>query len=974
MSDDDLAEAFGRALAAGDDALLRACLARRGDAPRDLAARIADAFVSRAASSPAMLARAASALQAHHPTGLSDPRVTATLHLGLEADALSPRDAWLALQPILASEARAWALFGHAPHAPLLDRLRAANVCRGVALATTLIGGLDPVLGEDGVPRFLEVLAALARDPDPAVGARAAWAAGAASRDERATEALAGVASRAGAGLSARRALVADVARWQLGELDDDALVAALGTGIGRSDPFARAAAIAAMRLGARVAPDTTLALVASFADDKAPAVRAAVATYALGVDDDDARAELLRRAGVAADADPALAAAVHPATRPLAAALRRVRAAALGGRDALGPAVDAALDALGGASSALDARAREALVDLALHDTPLLFDADAASGGGASPLLARVAREAFERRASPDAPLHADGARALRRALDALPAGELDGLPAITARLFVPLASGDDGRLARPVASAWAAAVERLARGERTLPSDVVGALLSVGSSRALGHAAAALGGPAAAAARALADLSALLEVSLPRGNKPLRADALAAAARTLAERASALGPGDGPLARGASALADALDAIAEPGASPESRAFEGLRDAILALRDARDVGAARLGAAPAPSPRATTDSEIAHALRSALAPHGLASADPARASLGADKAKKRVAAALPPALAGVVDAALAAERPPAKAAPSGPVYPGKRFGDYVVERVLGSGAMGHCVVVKRRLEAKDPNARRWVLKVPQRPDLADAFRDEALALIDLSRQRHPAIVRFVSFVDYGTRLPFLVMEHVEGVSLEQRLAAGALAPDLACRLGAELASGLALAHDRGLCHHDVKTANVVVARRGATESAVLVDWGLAGAGVPDAGTPEYMAPERFEPAAGPRRLEPILGAADVFALGCILAEMGAGAPLVTPTFTAEDSAEDPVLASTFAHVAEPYRRWFGCSAVVRNASFLRRRAERALSGLPASARDVAFACLAGAPADRPKAGEVARALAGAG
>ncbi len=83
---------------------------------------------------------------------------------------------------------------------------------------------------------------------------------------------------------------------------------------------------------------------------------------------------ELLGRAGASPESDPTLAAAVHPAATAAHDALRRLRSAALGPRDALGPATLAAVAALEGALAALDGPTREALVDLALHDAPLLF------------------------------------------------------------------------------------------------------------------------------------------------------------------------------------------------------------------------------------------------------------------------------------------------------------------------------------------------------------------------------------------------------------------------------------------------------------------------------------------------------------------------------------------------------------------------------------------------------------------------
>ncbi len=156
----------------------------------------------------------------------------------------------------------------------------------------------------------------------------------------------------------------------------------------------------------------------------------------------------------------------------------------------------------------------------------------------------------------------------------------------------------------------------------------------------------------------------------------------------------------------------------------------------------------------------------------------------------------------------------------------------------------------------------------------------------------------QHPGIVPVVHADITPEGELFLVMELVRGESLAELLAReGALAPERALRIAAQVAHALAAAHAEGLVHRDVKPANVLVenvvdARGHAEERARLTDFGIvkrvAGdhettttAGVVAMGTPQYMAPEQA------RGEEIITGQADQYAATAMLFEMLTGAPL---------------------------------------------------------------------------------------
>jgi hypothetical protein len=199
----------------------------------------------------------------------------------------------------------------------------------------------------------------------------------------------------------------------------------------------------------------------------------------------------------------------------------------------------------------------------------------------------------------------------------------------------------------------------------------------------------------------------------------------------------------------------------------------------------------------------------------------------------------------------------------------------------------------------------AHDPRVERDVaVKVLLRelltaPQIRERFKREARVIAGLD---HPAIVPVYDFgEDEGD--PFIVMRHMAGGSLSDRIGRGALPLSEAAVIVDRISQGLDRAHEQGIIHRDLKPGNVLFDQYG---SAYLSDFGivkvvqeassLTGTGA-FFGTPHYMSPEQV---VGDLELD---GRSDVYALGVILYEMLAGK---TP-FNA-----DTPLALAFKHVYE--------------------------------------------------------------
>lgn len=289
-----------------------------------------------------------------------------------------------------------------------------------------------------------------------------------------------------------------------------------------------------------------------------------------------------------------------------------------------------------------------------------------------------------------------------------------------------------------------------------------------------------------------------------------------------------------------------------------------------------------------------------------------------------------------------------------------------GTRLGPYEILGLIGEGGMGQVY------RAADTRLDRAVaIKVMPATLAGDPIRRERFEreARSVSRLEHPNICPLYDVgelpSDGGGGL-FLVMQFLEGETLAQRLARGAMSIKDALDTSVQIAEALATAHRAGIVHRDLKPGNVMLTRAGAR----LLDFGLARTVTPtgdaDAtvaerhslttqgtllGTLHYMAPEQLDGREVDTR-------ADIFAFGAVVYEMVAG----VKAFEAESPArvlsailrDEPARVSTIVPVTptgldelihtclakDPNERWQGMGDVARQLRWLQSGLSSAKSG----------------------------------
>jgi hypothetical protein len=287
--------------------------------------------------------------------------------------------------------------------------------------------------------------------------------------------------------------------------------------------------------------------------------------------------------------------------------------------------------------------------------------------------------------------------------------------------------------------------------------------------------------------------------------------------------------------------------------------------------------------------------------------------------------------------------EAPFALSRPRNQAVPPLPAWmpPSRTLGGFYVLHPLGFGAVGSVFVACRSEERGQRHAPRLALKVPEyggdvahtlsESEFLDLFREEAGAL--LAVPQHPNLAHLVTFDAGAKPKPILVMELVEGPTLQRLIDTRVLETQQAFRILDGVAAGLEALHTAGVGHLDVKPSNVIlrvfdepppsvdlhpsnmplrpsripVGPDGDVES-VLVDFGLAGRKLrPGCATTSYGAPEVW--GYVPEGHEPRPMPADVYAFACLVFETLTGEELF------QGGNHLGILTSHLTHDGDPKR-----------------------------------------------------------
>jgi serine/threonine-protein kinase len=217
-----------------------------------------------------------------------------------------------------------------------------------------------------------------------------------------------------------------------------------------------------------------------------------------------------------------------------------------------------------------------------------------------------------------------------------------------------------------------------------------------------------------------------------------------------------------------------------------------------------------------------------------------------------------------------------------------------GTRLGLYDILSPLGAGGMGEVYRAKDTKLGRDVALKILPASFTNDRERVARFRREAQVLASLN---HPHIAQIYG-LEEANSTQFLVLELVDGESLDKRIARGRIPVDEALGIAKQIAEALEAAHEKGIIHRDLKPANIALTKDGNVK---VLDFGLAkaveasggsldtmnsptitspammtGVGV-ILGTAAYMSPEQAKGGAADKR-------SDIWAFGCVLYEMLTG------------------------------------------------------------------------------------------
>lgn len=213
----------------------------------------------------------------------------------------------------------------------------------------------------------------------------------------------------------------------------------------------------------------------------------------------------------------------------------------------------------------------------------------------------------------------------------------------------------------------------------------------------------------------------------------------------------------------------------------------------------------------------------------------------------------------------------------------------PGSRFSEYYeIISPLGKGGLSKVYLAKHLSSGREVAIKLLHSHLCTDKASVQRFQREANALSKLS---HPNLVSVEDFMISPDGIPFIVMEYLEGESLQQILKReGNLSWQKTVSMFIQICKGLSHAHSRNIIHRDLKPGNVMLVPQNGEIVVKVVDFGLVKANDVDSmgrltstgevfGSPMYMSPEQCQGKDVDRR-------SDVYSLGCLLYECLTGSP----------------------------------------------------------------------------------------
>ena len=207
-----------------------------------------------------------------------------------------------------------------------------------------------------------------------------------------------------------------------------------------------------------------------------------------------------------------------------------------------------------------------------------------------------------------------------------------------------------------------------------------------------------------------------------------------------------------------------------------------------------------------------------------------------------------------------------------------------GQKVGSFEIVQMIGRGGMGVVYLARDTRLDRSVAIKSMPLELLDDSTARMRFRREARLLASLN---HPNIAVIHEIIEPDDSSGYLVLEHIPGETLAERIAREPLTFDETLSIGRQVAEAISAAHEKGVVHRDIKPGNIKITPEGRVK---VLDFGLAKATATEGssevtgtqpghiiGTPAYMSPEQA-------RGQPIDKRSDIWSFGCVLYEMLTG------------------------------------------------------------------------------------------